>query len=356
MAYQPISGKIIYPTPHYYASVLSPTNQAIDAADEKCAFLFIAPKTGNIRKVHYRVTLYTSTATLDVRLETVNATTGYPSGTLWGTNTNVADAPTATGWRVCTLTADAAVTKGQEIYIVVSQPSSSPGNLRLGYYLGNAKTYPRAAQFGGGSWGTLVANEGGAAAIEYDDGSFAETEGLLPWKENNTTTFNNNSTPNHVGLRFSLPVAAKLSGFAIYMNIPNGKSATVKLYDSNGATVLKSVVLDGDVALAAQGVWTREFDAEVGITPNTFYRLVVAPNETTTAAIVYRNEVHTAAMMGAYGLGQNGHLTTATNPAAEGDWTQTLAESPMFSLTLSAFDDAAASLFVNAGMTGGMKG
>ena len=304
MAFQNLIGKIIYPLPHYYASVLAPSTQAIDAADEKCAFLCIAPKTGNIRKVHYLIPTYTSSATLDVRLETVNPTTGYPSGTLLGTTTNVADVPTATGWRVCTLILDASVTKGQEFYIVVVQPAVSPGNLRLGYFLGNPRTYPRAAQFGGGSWGTLVPNQGGAAAIEYDDGSFAETEGLLPWKTNNSFTFSSNSTPNHRGLRFSLPVATKLTGFAIYTNIPTGKSATVKLYDSDGVTVLKSVVLDGDVNAGSQGVYASEFDAAVTITPNTFYRLVLAPNETTTSAIFYSNSVHTAALMDAYGLGK----------------------------------------------------
>ena len=52
-------------------------------------------------------------------------------------------------------------------------------------------------------------------------------------------------------------------------------------------------------------------------------------------------------------------MTTGTNPAAEGDWTQTLTDSVMISLKISAFDDATvlpSNLLIHPGMSGGIRG
>lgn len=357
MAFQALNGYLAFPTPHFGTSNFVPTNMAIDAANEKAAFIFKAPKTGNIHKVHYRVVLYSSTGTLDVRLETVDAATGMPTGTLWGANTNVSDAPSSTGWRVCTLTADAAVTKGDVLALVVSQPAVSPGNINVGYLSSNGTGFPYTALYTG-SWAKSGVNQGGMGAVEYDDGSFKQTTGLVPWKTNTTLNFSSASSPNYRGLRFSLPVAFRLRGFWIYFRTTTSSVVTVKLYDSDGATVLCSVALDTDQS-SGTGILPRlvEFSSDIDLLPNTYYRLVAVPDAVSTD--VFENTVHAAGLMDAYGIGRTGHLTTATNPTVEGSWTQDLVTCPMMGLLFSAFDDAAVvpgNMLTTAGMTGGMKG
>jgi len=80
-------GEMSWPVP-YVSGPDTAGNRIIDAAGEKVAFIFEAPKTGTIDRLLFRTLGVTSGATVDVRLETIDASNGHPSGTLWGTDTN----------------------------------------------------------------------------------------------------------------------------------------------------------------------------------------------------------------------------------------------------------------------------
>ena len=60
----------------------------IDANDEKVAFVVLLQKAGDISTVHFRTGTVTTGDDVLVRLETVDQTTGNPTGTLWGTTTS----------------------------------------------------------------------------------------------------------------------------------------------------------------------------------------------------------------------------------------------------------------------------
>jgi hypothetical protein len=91
------------------------------------AYIFRAPKTGTITKVGFRTVTVITGATVDVRLETVSATDGHPTGSLVGTNANASQVIADTNDNVfftVTLTAGASVTAGDVLAVVVVAPAT----------------------------------------------------------------------------------------------------------------------------------------------------------------------------------------------------------------------------------------
>ena len=97
----------------------------LDAGSEKAAVIDSAVAAKSIRKVRFRTGTVTTGATLDIRIETLDAS-GDPSGTLWAANTNVSHVLNATDdnvWLVTgALTADATLAVGDKYAIVIVNP------------------------------------------------------------------------------------------------------------------------------------------------------------------------------------------------------------------------------------------
>jgi hypothetical protein len=163
-----------------------------------------------------------------------------------------------------------------------------------------------------------------------------EPIGTLPASGIAITTFNSGSTPDERGLFFQLPFPATLTG-AIVNGLFTGGS-TIKVYDSDGTTVLTSLVVDPDQAGSANaGPYRFLFPATVALAKTTNYRISVLPSSASNNTLTDFT-VNTAAMMDAFDGGQAFHLTTRTDAGA---WTQTTTQRPFIYLLLSAFDDAA---------------
>lgn len=350
MSMQSVLGSVYIPLPILGNGF---TATAQDTATDKYGWVFQVAKTGNIRKLHIRINTFTSNATLDLRLETIDATTGYPTGTLWGATTNNTIAITATGWYTVTMTADAAVTKGDIVAFVIAQTGS--GNVAPCFWSGTTmiRGFPYTVS-NQGSWAKLQGWHG-IGAVEYDDGSVKESTGLLPWKTVDSTVYGSASSPNTRGLRFKLPFPVRLRGLWVDGIVTVGGSLSIKLYDSDGVTALRTVTYDTDFnALSTTGLRLFEFSSDVDLLANTYYRIAIAP--ATTNFTLFEATHNSAALMDGFGIGQNGHLTTcAGTPTAEADWTQTLTTWPFIGLNACGFDDGAAKI-VHPGMAGGMRG
>lgn len=344
MALQSIPGGLWLPRPLLGSQFLAfATTLVLDAADEKAGFLIHAPRTGNVRKIRWRTGTVTTGATLDVRLETIDAATGFPSGTLFGTNTNASQVVASTDDNttfLTQLTADAAVTQGDLLGVAIVNPSASPGNMVISAVRWDqpmtAGDFPQCALFTA-SWAT-VGNIAPVVALEYDDGSYAYVEWCHPVTAINSVTFANSSTPDVRGLRFKVPFPCKASRFWVYADADG--DFDVKLLDSDGVTALATVSVDKDVpgAATAAGQYFRPFPADITLVKDTFYRLVIEPTSATSLT-VYDVDVPTAAVMDALEGGQNWHYTSAKDPANEASWTQVLTKRPFMGVKFSAFDD-----------------
>lgn len=315
------------------------TQFVLDAAGEKLAFVLQAPKTGSIRKVGFRVgNVVTSATDTDVRIESVDATTGHPSGSLLATDTNVtvssASITTDTWITTGALTADAAVTKGGVIAVVIA-PSGTP-NFRLTA----ASNMPVMGFAYCDHYTTSYTKSSGSVrpvvALEYSDGSYAYTPGTIPASSMTTSTIRTGSTPDEIALKFKVAAPVRVGGFVLASTTT--QDLDVILYDSDGTTSLATYSIDDDVSINTV-MGTYLFASSVQLTADTFYYLAMKPSVDTNQNVYYF-DVASAAILDSMTGGQNWHYAERTNA---GGWSATTTRRPWFGLIIDGVDDGAGS-------------
>ncbi len=210
---------------------LSFSSLALAATNDKVALVFVAPKTGNIRKVEFRSNAHTTNGDADVRLETVSS--GDPSGTLAGTNANATvTINAANSWFVGALTTACAVTAGTAYAITWV---NTTGNTTVAAL--SAASFPLTNPYGLTklSAGAYIKNTARpSAAIEYDDSTYGYLPGVHPFTTLNTVTYNNTtaigSGGSERGNKITVEYGARSWGFWAYIDPDN--NADIKLYDS----------------------------------------------------------------------------------------------------------------------------
>lgn len=345
-AQQTIGGAFAAPSiPHIESGSLDIEGRLLDAADERHASIVQAPKTGNIRKVIFRTGTVTTGATVDVRIETVDTVTGFPSGTLWATNTNVSHTIQDTDDNTClttaALTADAAVVIGDIFSGVIDNPDVSPGNFAIGVSgneLGRGGVIG-TAHYTGGAW--TREHEAPIVAFEYDDGSYEWIPGAWPFCTIDNVNYNVNSSPSdELSLTFTLPFPQTVRGVGFYGEFDG--QADIILYDgvNNPSVTVYPSMRQG----SSEQVYRLLFDEEVALAKDTVYRVGIKPTTTTNISLPTYS-VPSQAMRGAMDGGTSFYLSTR---ADDGTWTDDTLSRPMVQLLFSGGDDA-----VNGGGGGG---
>lgn len=319
---------------------VSSTGFVIDAASEKAGLIFAAPKTGNISKIGFYVAAHTTGATLDCRVETISATTGLPTGTLFGTNTSGTVATTATGWYESTLTAAAAVTMADRLALVVSQPSSSAGNCAIGDCPG---MFTGADYHGfpfGGNYVASWAAVGRRPIIYagYDDGTWGYCPFNMPITSiTPTSSLNSSTTPDEVGNRFTLPVPARIVGVRALINpAGDGRDFTITLYDSS-SSVLAQRTYDSGQYRAAASYWSDFFFSSAVDASAAMHRIALKPTTTSNNQYGYF-DVSNTAHLSAIQSGANTYHTQRTDGGA---WTDTNTRVALMIPLVSGFDNGA---------------
>lgn len=326
----------------------------IDAADEKAALIISASVAKSIHKVHFHTQAVTTGDTVDVRVETVDsAANGDPTGTLWATNTNGAVVVASSDddvWKTATLTADAALAIGDVVALVIVNGGGG-GNMLLSGWGGGVSgaEFPYGDAYAG-SW----AKQGRTLLIvpEYSDGSFAPIFGYTDFGALITSTsFNSGSATNRRGNIFQLPFPARANGCWAWVDADG--AFTVKLYDSDGTTVLATTaaITIFQRQTNSGGLMFFPFTATASLAKNTNYRLAVVPSSVTSLSTYELNGV-SAAMLDMFPGGQNCYASVYTS----GAWVETTARRGYLGVLLDAFDDgvSAGSLLLNPGLRGGL--
>ncbi len=190
---------------------------SVAVLNDRVAFVFDAPATGTITGC--TIWVATNTAGIDCRLETVNgagATAGTPTGTLAGTNTNVAIASGSTGAQTVTFTGSYSATIGDRLSITINQ--TGVGTVALA-------TPTLAAQPPGAGGGSLVWKETAgtwavqarvmAMALNYG-GTYYYIPGCFAVDSAATYTGNIGSGAER-GIQFKLPYKTQVMGwFTLY--------------------------------------------------------------------------------------------------------------------------------------------
>lgn len=341
MALQDIGGLLYYPRPRFASDAAAFASFLLDAADEKLAAVFMAPKTGSITKIHFRTATVTTGATVDVRLETVGGD-GHPTGTLQATNTNgaqvIADTDDNTYFQTA-LTAAASVTAGDVLAAVIVNPSVSPGTLNISA-ISSATSELALFPYGDfftASWAKQSANM--VFTAEYSGGVFYEIPMSFPVSSVADTQFNSGSTPDERGNIFQVPFKCRVAGAWYFGAATAAGSRMMKLYDSNGSSVLAQTgSLDSDqIHSTTRRPQQFFFTAPATLNVATNYRLTLLP-EAAVNVQLQEFTVASAAILDAFTGGQEMHLTTR---ADAGSWTETTTQRAIMGLLIDQLDDGA---------------
>lgn len=315
----------------------------IDAADEKVGAVFNIGAPVTVAKIGFGTGTVTTGATVDVRLETVDLTTGAPSGTLATTNSNASQVIADTDdnvWFEVTLTASHSATAGQMLAIVIVNPSGSPGNINIKRGFTSAATGSAIVGFSGtwhyqASWGRTSGTHG--MYLESDGGQAIYT-GSSPAITQTSVSFNNGSTPDERGNIFQFSVPVSVCGATSTIE-PNAADFDLVLYDSDGSTALRTVSIDGSFIenrVNPDRTFYVSFEP-VTLTASTNYRIAFKPTSGSSVEVM-EFAVNDAEVLDAFGGGQTMHKTTRTNA---GSWTEVTTSRLDIGLLICGFDNGA---------------
>jgi hypothetical protein len=259
----------------------------VSAAGHYHAFIFVAREDMTISHVGFRAGTATGSPTIEVRIETVDAS-GLPSGTLWATNTNGTTGTVTSNTNVLqALTASASITKGQIVCVKIAYASGTSQVIQilnnmmalfhhsLPYYVNHS---------GSAAKGSM---NGSCAAIALGSSSttFYQVPGTIPISAAGAGGFNNTSSAKR-GLRFTPPMNCRAIGMRWHNAAATGDFNAVLYNDAGTELSSSSTAFDGDYSAAtANGTWTVYFDNTVTLTAGTAYRIAIEPTTTTNANV-----------------------------------------------------------------------
>lgn len=244
-------------------------------ASGRIGFVFQAPKTGTIDRGLWRSGAAVGSPTIDFRLETVG--TGSPSGTLFGTNTNVVTGTIASNTDYeSTLTAGATVTQGDFLSMVWAYNSGTSIQIALASLVNSMQlNLPQISTAGTYS---LISGRLPYAALRYSDGTYCPiAAGGVAYGIGSTIIA---YTSGERGVRFRLPYTARVSGF--WASFDPDVDFTVNLYaDSTapGGTAIRSLAVATNRFIQKNAVVSQfNFSSSVTLAADTWYRLVGVPS------------------------------------------------------------------------------
>lgn len=336
----------------YQPGMQSPDPIQLDASGEYGGAVFLARETKNLRKVHAFATAVGGAGDFECRIEGIDAS-GDPSGSLLAANNNATLTISTTGVKTWTLTADAPLVRGTTYFAVLIKWVS--GN--VSFYCprtGVAEVFGRFPyghrNIGAGNIKQALGTNVIGLLLEYDDGTFGIYPEVAFPSAAASANFNSGNTPDERGVKFNLNAKIRSDGFEALLNTAAGDNFDVRLYGTDGSTVLASATIDKDYLQSGTGRIQVPWTTPVELPAGNGYRLVFRPGATN---INYHEWTmpSVAAMRALPGRGI-WHQTERTN---DGVWTDNTDKFMALALWIDGIDDPAGGLLTHPGMAGGLR-
>jgi hypothetical protein len=275
-----------------YTTSLGVATYVMDASGEICAYIFEAPKTGNLTRFEANVAVLGNAFNNGLRFsfQDVSLTTGLPDGVVDQFAT-IASGSQATGWAdPGDFDAPRAVTKGDLLCAVVDNASFTAADSitmtnmsgSLGGTIQRAFPYAISATNTKNSSANLP-----IIALRYDDGSYVPIYGTAPWVSIGSTSYDTGTTPDEIALAYTPPVPFRAYGLRWIGAVPAAGNYDAVLYDSGGG-VIASASFDGDVTGTTGNRWNDcIFDATVDLAVGSEYFATIKPTTTNNLTIFH---------------------------------------------------------------------
>lgn len=357
MALQSIIGGMLIPSLPPFATS-TPSFRSIltlDAAGERAAFVIYIPKSGTLDKFEFKLgDTLSLNANSKIKVSFQNLSGYLPDGTADEYRViNAADLA-ANAWVVPGLmTSDGtdtgtkrSVTRGDRVACVVEFDTFTAGDtfaVRTMHVEDNAALRPSVGfHYTGGAW-TSPADNGAVLALKYDDETYPNLfAGVLPLKNSDENTMDVDTSPDEIGVAFSLPAPVRVGGVVFRIKLAGACDAV--LYDDQ-SNVLRTVSLSADTLKTSSSYQLLIFptttddqgqlrSGDIFLAANTTYRCTIKPTTTTNIEMSIF-EVNSAAIMNAMPMGANMYYTERTDG---GTWADDVLFRPWFGLFVTAID------------------
>lgn len=315
----------------FQTTAVSYANTVLDATGEYLAFFMVSPISDVIEKIGFRTLTVSGGGDFDIRIETVG-TNGQPTGTLWGTNTNFVQTVLGSDGNIyfeATLTAGATVAAGDLFAIVIRWVSGSASFVRQ-------QSCNRSFPTCGIATPTYSAgSQAPVTSIYYTSAGYYPIAGICPFSGIVNTSLSSTTTPDVLANKITMPVTATVSGF--WFNADVDSPLNFKLYDSDGVTVLASILNDTDIPVIGTQSKNYWYFNPVTLTQGNTYWFGLE-GTTSTNSVVTRLDFPTTAIKSQYIGGSYMVASTAKDPSGTGSWTDITDSLFPFGLLFSAVD------------------
>jgi hypothetical protein len=258
------------------------------ATDGKVAIIMQAPKTGIINGFRFGTGGVTTGCTVEARAETVDLSTGNPTGTLLGvdaTTTVVIANSDDNVFIPFTFTAGVSVVKGDLIALLVQVTAGTPSNFNwvsgasASYSLNQSSSY--LDRYTAGAW-TKTASYVLYGGVMYDgDTEYTKFPFGTAGRSISVPSTSTSTNPDEISNRFKLPTNMRVQGAWFRPNAAG--DFVIELQEDDG-TVLASLSWDGTIRVTTAHCLSFVFDNYTNLSSDTYYRIVVRPTTTTAVS------------------------------------------------------------------------
>jgi hypothetical protein len=354
-----------------FSSVSAPTSPEIRALSDYVSVITMAEEDAVIDRVTGYVDLLTgSGGTVRVGIQSVNTTTGLPSGTWLGygdfamNGTNFPNFST----KQWTLSTTATITRGQYYAIVIFALSGTfSGSSKIRFYtvrgtgVGPAfVTFPYTYNIDNG---TASGKSTAATIPNFGCGTSTRQYGIGT-SGGNQSSWNSGTSPNQRGMKFKLPASLcttfKVVGVRMAVGPTNSASTwDLNLYDSS-STVLQNRSYTNQEAFNSASFLMRDYYFDdstlTALSPNTDYRIAVQATSSSLGCMSYIEMGGGWDCSSAFIPDGTFHLTTRTGTGAWTDTTTSWMPMQLIIDDFTASGSGGGGMVVHPGMAGGMRG
>ena len=339
------------------------SNNVVNVVGDKIANFFRLTEAATITTVGVRQVTRTNTTgsspaaytgTIRIGIQTVSATDGLNSGTWVGGTSNYVDVSSWTSandgkFVTVTLPSSASLSKGVP-YCVVAEltTGAATGSVTLAFTFSNTNLN-RGYPYNLDETTTAIAKPTNQAYAPWLIRSSSKTYGL-PIETFAVTALESDTTPDEVGLGFTLP-----SGFGSSYTVDGGiltfsfnttvdVSFTMTLYQ--GTTALQTTTID--TAQIANANTSRRYElafdtALSSLTPGTEYILAVAPSDAATANSMTTRDITVPTSGDRTAFGDLNFKYYSRTDA--GSWTEDTTRLPLFGICIGSVSTTASGAY-----------
>lgn len=317
----------------------------LSASGHYMAYAFVAKEDMTVSHVGFRAGTVANAPTIDVRIETLDPTTGLPSGTLWATNTNATSGVISSNTNpLVALTDPATITRGQVFCVKIVWGGVATSTIVI-QHLASVTTLfnsclPYQITNTGSPSKSFLNSLSLLIALGSSSTTFYQVPGTIPLSAYSGGTFNNTNSAKR-GLKFTPPMNCRAIGIRWYNSSAVGDfNAGLYTGDASGTELSSSsTAFEGDnTAASANGALSVFFDSPVSLTAGTAYRVAIEPSSSTNCNV----SVYTLPTSDYFGAMPSG-ATAVYSSLVSGTWTDSTTQIPLMDVLIDQVDNGAGS-------------